>query len=174
MKLVRLAFSMAVALAFAGSAYDARAQSPADAKRTLKAWEAFYVEPGMAEADVRYMRGTLLITGYVPTEEHMKKADELAKTLKGVKEVRNRLRVREPIVAAGGDAEICAKIDQKVEEDEETQKAKAKGQLEIKCEGGGNVTVSGKVNDYTVASSLINDVRKTDGIRTINFSELKY
>jgi osmotically-inducible protein OsmY len=172
-KLVRVAISMAIALAFAGSAMDARAQSPADAKRTLKAWEAFYIEPGMCEADVRYMRGTLLITGYVPTEEHMKKADELAKKLKGVKEVRNRLRVREPIVASGGDAEICGKINQKIEEDEETQKAKAKGQLDVKCEGG-NVTVTGKVNDYTVASSLINDVRKTDGIRTINFSELKY
>jgi osmotically-inducible protein OsmY len=173
MKLVRFAISMAIALAFAGSAYDAQAQSPADAKRTLKAWEAFYAEPGMAEADVRYMRGTLLITGYVPTEEHVKKADELAKKLKGVKEVRNRLRVREPIVAAGGDAEILEKINKKIDEDEETQKAKAKGQLDVKCEGG-NVTVSGKVNDYTVASSLINDVRKTDGIRTITFSELKY
>jgi osmotically-inducible protein OsmY len=173
MKWVRFAVSMAIALAFAGSAYEAQAQSPADAKRTLKAWEAFYVEPGMCEADVRYMRGTLLITGYVPTDEHLKKADALAKELKGVKEVRNRLRVREPIVAAGGDTEMCSKIDQKIEEDEETQKAKAKGQLAVKCEGG-NVSVSGKVNDYTVASSLINDVRKTDGVRTINFSELKY
>jgi osmotically-inducible protein OsmY len=173
MKLVRLAFSMAIALAFAGSALDAQAQSPADTKRTLKAWEAFYAEPGMAEADVRYMRGTLLITGYVPTEEHVKKADELAKKLKGVKEVRNRLRVREPIVAAGGDAEILEKINKKIDEDEETQKAKAKGQLDVKCESG-NVKVAGKVNDYTVAASLINDVRKTDGIRTIDFSELKY
>jgi len=173
MKLIRFAISMVIALALAGSAMDAQAQSPADAKRTLKAWEAFYAEPGMAEADVRYMRGTLLITGYVPTEEHLKKADALAKELKGVKEVRNRLRVREPIVAAGGDAEICSKIDKKIEEDEETQKAKAKGQLSVACDQG-NVKVTGKVNDYTVASSLINDVRKTDGIRTIDFSELKY
>ncbi len=162
-----------LALALLGPALDAQAQSPADQKRTLKAWKLFYKTPGMIETEPRMMRGTLMITGSVPSEEHITAADELAGKLKGVKEVRNRLRVSEPEVAAGGDAEIAAKIDQKIEADEETQKPKAKGQLEVTVEDA-NVTVVGKVNDYMVAHSLIRDIRRTIGVRTINFDKLKY
>ena len=162
-----------LALALLGPALDAQAQSPADQKRTLKAWKLFYKTPGMIETEPRMMRGTLMITGSVPSEEHIAAADELAGKLKGVKEVRNRLRVSEPEVAAGGDAEIAAKIDQKIEADEETQKPKAKGQLEVTVEDA-NVTVVGKVNDYMVAHSLIRDIRRTIGVRTINFDKLKY
>lgn len=162
-----------VALAVLGSTTDAQAQSPADTKRTLKAWKLFYSEPGMIEVDVRYMRGTLMMTGNVPTEADIKKADDLAAKLKGVKEVRNRLRVSDPEVAAGGDAALATKIDKKIEDDEETQKAKAKGQLEVTVQDG-NVTVVGKVSDYTVAASLINDIRRIPGVKTVEFEKLKY
>jgi osmotically-inducible protein OsmY len=170
---LRTLFIAGLALAFVAPALDAQAQSPADQKRTLKAWKLFYKAPGMIETEPRYMRGTLMITGSVPTEEHIAQADDLASKLKGVKEVRNRLRVSAPEVAAGGDSEIQAKIDKKIEDDEETQKPKAKGQLEVTVVDA-NVTVVGKVNDYMVAHSLIRDIRRTIGVKTINFDKLKY
>ena len=172
MKLLRWVFSLAIAIGVAGISHDAAAQSPADAKRTLKAWQAFYKEPGMAEADPRYMKGLLLITGSVPEEGLKAKADTIAKEMKGVKEVKNRLTVR-PAEPTPTDAELQAKIDGKIEEDEDSQKAKAKGQLNVVVKDG-NVTVDGKLPDYTVASSVINDIRKTPGVKTINFDELKY
>lgn len=162
-----------LAAAFLGSATSAGAQSAADSKRTLKAWKLFYKTPGMIETEVRYMRGTLMILGSVPTEEDIQKADDLAGKLKGVKEVRNRLRVSPPEVASGGDAELVAKIDKKIEDDEETQKAKAKGKLEVSIEDG-HVTLVGKVTDYTVATTLIRDIRRTVGVKTIDFDKLKY
>ncbi len=170
---IRYLLVAGMALAFLGTSLDASAQSPADAKRTLKAWKLFYAEPGFVEADIRYMRGTIMMTGSVPDEAHIKQADELAEKLKGVKDVRNRLRVSPPEVASGGDAELLAKIDAKIEGDEETQKAKAKGKLDVTIENA-NVTVVGKVSDYTVASSLINDIRRTPGVVSINFKKLKY
>jgi osmotically-inducible protein OsmY len=81
--------------------------------------------------------------------------------------------VSPPEVATGGDAELIAKIDKKIEEDEETQKAKAKGKLEVTVENA-NVTIVGKVSDYTVASSFINSIRRIPGVKTINFKKLKY
>ena len=44
------------------------AQSAADAKRTIRAQRKYYKEPGYIDAEIRYMRGTLLVTGWVGTE----------------------------------------------------------------------------------------------------------
>jgi osmotically-inducible protein OsmY len=168
----RYVVALGIALSIVAGAGEAFAQA-ADQKRTLKAWKAFYVEPGMIEVEVRYMRGTLLMTGDVPSEEHMKKADELADKIKGVKDVRNRLRVREPAVAATTDADLQARIIKNIEEDDELSKSYAKGQLEVAVEKG-DVTVDGKVGDYTVATQLIQDIRKIPGVKTIDFKKLKY
>ena len=70
----------------------------------------------MIEVDVRAMKSTLMLTGSVPTEEHKAQADELASQIRGVKDVRNRLRVREADVAAGqvSDEQLIAKLDKKI------------------------------------------------------------
>lgn len=170
----RILITLGFAAALLGSAGDAFAQSPADAKRTLKAWRAFYIEPGMIEVDPRYMRGILMLTGFVATEEHIQKADEIGNGLKGVKEVRNRLRVREPEVASGGEAELEAKLNKHIDDDEDLSKAKAKGKLEFTVDEEGNVVLKGKLQDYTEASQLVNDFRRTVGVRTILFKKLKY
>jgi osmotically-inducible protein OsmY len=162
-----------IALGLLSVAVPASAQSPADAKKTLKAWQTFYKEPGMIEADPRYMRGTLMITGFVPDDAKMKRADELANEIKGVKEVRNRLKVRAPECTAPNDAELKAKIDKEIDEDEELVKAKAKGALEVAVANGA-VTLKGKLNDYSEASTLINEVRKIPCVQTINSEELSY
>ncbi len=166
-----LVFSLATAVL--GLGFDAAAQSTADGKRTLKAEKIFYKTPGLIEVEVRAMRGTLMMTGYVPTEELLKKADELAQDVRGVKDIRNRIRVREPDVGAGGDAAILERIDQAIEDDQDLSKAKAKGKLEIEVNEG-NVTAKGKVTDWTVAQSLVNDIKKIAGVKTLDFTKLKY
>ena len=168
---IRTVATLAFAVFALSWASTAEAQSPADAKRTIRAQRAFFKEPGMMETKVRYMKGMLMVTGWVPSETQVTKANELGGKLKGVKEVRNRLVVREPEVSSAACDQILAKIDEDIENDNELQKSRRK--LEITCEGN-NVTIKGKLKDYTLVGSLINDVRKVGGIRTLNFDKLKW
>jgi osmotically-inducible protein OsmY len=169
---IRTLLAFGIALGFVASqAPEASAQSPADAKRTLKIWKALYKEPGFMEVDARYMRGTVLMTGDVASEELMQKANEIVEKQRGVKDLRNRLRVREPDVAAAPCDSILAKIEEEIQEDEELAQGRRK--YEIVCEDS-NVTISGKLNDYTLASSLLNEIRKIDGVVSMNFDKLKY
>ena len=174
-RMFRIGLTLAVAIAAIGLAADVSAQSTADAKRTLKGQKLFYKEPGMIEVDVRAMRDTLMLTGSVPTEEHKAKADELAGGIRGVKDVRNRLRVREPDVAAGqvSDDELRAKIEKKIAEDEDLEKAAAKEKFTYEV-ADGNVTLKGKLGDWSEASSLVSSVRRIPGVQTLNFDKLKY
>jgi len=149
------------------------AQSTADGKRTLKAEKLFYKEPGMMEVTLRAMRGTLMMTGYVSTDEKLKQADELAKKVKGIKDIRNRIRVREPDVASAPDEAIIKKIDKAIEEDEDLARTKAKGKLEVEVSEG-NVTVKGKLPGWDVAQSFVNDIKKIGGVRSLNIEKLKY
>ncbi len=164
-------FGIALTVVALGLGSNALAQSPGDAKRTLKAQKLFYKEPGMIEVELRAMRKTLLITGYVPTDAHMKKADELAGDIKGIKDVRNRIRVREPDVAAAGDEIILASIEKKIKADEELDRARRRFELEVT---DGNVSVTGKLPDYVLADALVDEIRDTAGVKTIDFDKLKY
>ena len=174
-RMFRIGLTLAVTIAALGLAADVSAQSTADAKRTLKGQKLFYKEPGMIEVDVRAMRDTLMLTGSVPTEEHKAQADEIAGKIRGVKEVRNRLRVREPDVAAGqmSDDELKAKIEKKISEDEDLEKAAAKEKFTYAV-ADGNVTLKGKLGDWSEAGSLVNSVRRIPGVQTLNFDKLKY
>ena len=174
-RMFRIAITLLVASAAFGIAAEAFAQSTGDAKRTLKGQKLFYKEPGMIEVDVRSMKTTLMLTGYVPTEAHKEKAEELAKGIRGIKDIRNRIRVREPDVAAGNvsDANLTAKIDKKIENDEDLAKAKAREKFKYEIKDG-NVTITGKLGDWSEAGGLISAVRNIPGIRTINFDKLKY
>ena len=174
-RIVRIGMALVIAVIAFGVASDAFAQSTADAKRTLKVQKLFYKEPGMIEVDVRSMRTTLMLTGSVPTEEHKAQADELAGKVRGIKEIRNRLRVREPDVAAGemSDEKLTEKIETKIAEDEDLAKAKAREKFEYTVENG-NVTITGKLGDWSEAGSLISSVRRIPGVQTLNFDKLKY
>jgi osmotically-inducible protein OsmY len=169
----RYVISLGLAVLALSWASGAVAQSTADGKRTLKAEKIFYKEPGMIEVTLRAMRGTLMMTGYVATDENLKKADELAEQVKGVKDIRNRIRVREPEVASGGDDIITAKIDKAIEEDEDLARAKAKGQLEIEVSEG-KVVAKGKLPGWDIAQTLVNDIKKIGGVKTLNLDDLDY
>jgi osmotically-inducible protein OsmY len=169
----RYVISLGLAVLALSWASGAVAQSTADGKRTLKAEKIFYKEPGMIEVTLRAMRGTLMMTGYVATDENLKKADELAEKVKGIKDIRNRIRVRDPEVASAGDDTITAKIDKAIEEDEDLARAKAKGKLEIEVSEG-NVVAKGKLPGWDIAQTLVNDIKKIGGVKTLNLDDLKY
>ncbi|MFQ5697373.1 MAG: BON domain-containing protein [Myxococcota bacterium] len=173
MKPVRILLALGLAAAFLSVTPTAYAQSAADSKRTLKIWKKLYKEPGMMEVDVRYMRGTVLMTGDVADEELQAKANKIVNKQRGVKDVRDRLRLRPPDVAAGAtDCDtIMAKLDKKIEMDEELNQARRK--YDIKCENGA-MTITGRLQDYTQAFSLLNEIRKIDGVASMNFEKLKY
>ena len=61
-----ITLSLAAAVLFWAPIVEA--QSAADAKRTIRAQRKYYKEPGYIDAEIRYMRGTLLVTGWVGTE----------------------------------------------------------------------------------------------------------
>jgi osmotically-inducible protein OsmY len=170
-QLIRVFLALGIALAFVTYSPEASAQSPADAKRTLKLWKVLYAEPGFMEVDARYMRGTVLLTGDVATEELSQQASELMEKQRGVKDLRNRLRVREPDVAAAPCETIMEKIEAEIAADEELAQSRRK--YEIVCEES-NVTVTGKLGDYTLANTLLNEIRKIEGVTTMNFDKLKY
>lgn len=165
--------ALTIAIAAAGIAVDAQAQSTGDAKRQLKAMKLFYKEPGLIEVDVRAMRTTLMMTGYVATQELKDQCDELAKNIRGIKDIRNRINVREPDVAAATDEELMKKIDEKIEDDDELARAREKGRFDIQIKDA-NVTIKGKLKDWSLAGSLLGAVRDSRGVKTINFDKLKY
>lgn len=169
----RYVISLGLAVLVLSWASGAVAQSTADGKRTLKAEKIFYKEPGMIEVTLRAMRGTLMMTGYVATQENLKKADELAEKVKGIKDIRNRIRVRDPEVASAGDDIITAKIDKAIEEDDDLARAKAKGKLEIEVSEG-NVVAKGKLPGWDIAQTLVKDIKKIGGVKTLNLDDLKY
>lgn len=169
----RSTLALGIAVLALGYATDALAQSTGDAKRALKAAKLFYKEPGLIEVDVRAMRTTLMMTGYVPTEEDKAKCDELAKKIRGIKDIRNRIRVREPDVAAATDEELMKKINKKIEDDEELLREKEKDRFQIAITQG-NVVITGKVKDWSLAGSLVGAVKDARGVKTIDFTDLKY
>ncbi len=169
---LHLAVSLALGLGLVVSAGNAMGQA-ADQKRSLKAAKIFYKEPGMIEVDVRAMRGMLMLTGSVATEADLARADEIAKEVRGVKEVRNRIVVRDPEVSTLDDAALMAKIDAKIEADDDLVRAKERGRLEIEIKDR-NVTVKGKLQDWAVAQTLVNDIRRIPGVATLNFDKLRY
>src|SRR5215813_2040202 len=95
-------FALAVALT-AGLASLASAQGQAEFKRQLKAGVVLYKEPGMMEVDLKSMKDEMMLTGTVATQEQSAKAEELMKDVRGVKKVRNRIRV--------GATEDCSKAN---------------------------------------------------------------
>jgi osmotically-inducible protein OsmY len=165
--------ALAIAVAAFGLATDVQAQSTGDAKRALKAQKLFYKEPGLIEVDVRAMRTTLMMTGYVPTEELKAKCDELAKGIRGIKDIRNRIRVREPEVSEKTDEELMAHINKRIDQDEELLREKEKGKFEVTVTDK-NVVIKGKLKDWSLAGSLLSIVRDARGVQTIDFTKLKY
>ena len=162
-------WTVGLALFVLGATPSAFAQGARDAKLALKAGKAIYKEAGLIEVEVQVMGGGMIyLRGTVASDEDLKRAEELA-NVKGAKSVRNRLKVSELDVASASDEQIKEKIQAKIAEDEDLMKAK----LDVTVTEG-TVKLEGKVDDYTVAATLISDVRDVGGVRSIDFEKLKY
>jgi osmotically-inducible protein OsmY len=168
---LRIVFTLAIALSV-GFALQASAQSQAEFKRELKAGKDLYKEPGLMDVTVKSMRGMMMLTGNVATEDQSKKAEEIIKGMRGVKEVRNRIRVGNmEDCAAATDATVMAKIDKEIENDEELTQARRKIDIQIKDR---NVVIKGELKDYSQAGSLINSVKRVPCLNSLNYDELEY
>jgi osmotically-inducible protein OsmY len=165
---IRNVWCLALAVVLLGWAPSVFAQGPRDAKLALKAQQKIYKNAGMIDVEVQAMSGFLYLRGTVSDEEASKSAEDLAK-VPGAKEVRNRLKVGEIDVAAASDDQIQAGIAEKIAADEDLSKSK----LDVAVTDG-NVSVEGKVSDYTVAGTLISDIRKVEGVKSIDFEKLNY
>jgi osmotically-inducible protein OsmY len=155
-----------------GLAGSARAQSQAEFKRELKAMQTLYKEPGLMEVTVKSMRGMMMLTGNTATEDQSKKAEDIIKNMRGVKEVRNRIRVgKVDDCTAAKDADLAAKVDKEIENDEELAQARRKLDIAVKDR---NITLKGSLKDYSQAGSLVNMVKRVPCFNSMNFDELEY
>jgi osmotically-inducible protein OsmY len=168
-------FAIAVTAVLAlvvGIAGSAKAQSQAEFKRQLKAEQVLYKEPGLMEVTVQSMRGMMMLTGNTATEDQSKKAEEIIKNMRGVKEVRNRIRVgKVEDCSAAKDADLMAKLDKEIENDEELAQARRKLEINVKDR---NLTLKGSLKDYSQAGSLVNMAKRVPCFNSMNFDELDY
>ena len=168
---LRSVFAIAVALSV-GFALQASAQSQAEFKRELKAGKDLYKVPGMMEVTIKSMRGMMMMTGNVATAEQSKQAEELIKNMRGVKEVRNRLRVgKMEDCAAATDATVMEKVDKEIANDEELTQARRKIDIQSKDR---SIVVKGDLKDYSQAGSLINLIKRVPCVNSLNYDELEY
>ncbi|HTO53969.1 MAG TPA: BON domain-containing protein [Myxococcota bacterium] len=167
-----LAVAAVLALVVAGTAGSAKAQSQAEFKRQLKAEQVLYKEPGLMEVTVQSMRGMMMLTGNVATDDQSKKAEEIIKGMRGVKEVRNRIRVGKVDDCSGAkDADLMAKVDKEIENDEELAQARRKLDISVKDR---NISLKGELKDYSQAGSLVNMVKRVPCFNSLNFDGLEY
>lgn len=167
------AIAFAAVLAFVvGLAGPAKAQSQAEFKRELKAMQSLYKEPGLMEVTVKSMRGMMMLTGNTATDEQSKKAEDIIKNMRGVKEVRNRIRVgKVDDCTTAKDADLMAKVDKEIENDEELAQARRKLDISVKDR---NIVLKGSLKDYSQAGSLVNMVKRVPCFNSMNFDELEY
>ena len=125
----RTSFALALALTV-GLATYASAQGQAEFKRELKAGMVLYKEPGLMEVAIKSMKDEMMLTGNVATAEQSAKAEEIIKGVRGVKKVRNRLRVGNvEDCSKATDAELMKKIEEQIGNDEELTQARRKFEL---------------------------------------------
>lgn len=167
----RNSFALALALTVGFAAF-ASAQGQAEFKRQLKAGVVLYKEPGMMEVDLKSMKDEMMLTGTVATAEQAAKAEDLMKEVRGVKKVRNRIRVGAvEDCSKANDAELLAKVEKDIGNDEELAQARRK--FELVCKDR-NLVVTGELKDYSQAGSLINMIKRVPCFNSLNYEKLEY
>jgi hypothetical protein len=167
----RNSFALALALSL-GLAAFASAQGQAEFKRELKAGMVLYKEPGMMEVSIKSMKDEMMLTGNVATQEQSDKAEAIIKEVRGVKKVRNRLRIGgTEDCSKATDAELTAKVEKDIENDEELAQARRK--FELVCKDR-NLVVTGELKDYSQAGSLVNMIKRVPCFNSLNYEKLEY
>ncbi len=160
---------LVIPLAFLAIGVMSRPAPGSDEPTTFKAQQLFYREPGMIDVEVRNAEGVMTLSGSVATDEIRTRADEIAREVGGVSEVRNRIRVVSAPFDSPPDEALLAEIEAKIAEDSEL--APVRPMLDITVEDS-NVTLEGALPGWRLVSALIRGIRRIRGIKTIDFMGL--
>ena len=140
------------------------AQRPIDAERALVAETALYRHAELYGIEVQSMVGFLYLRGAAPDEDAVEKALELARTVPGIQEVRNRMQLRDVDSRRLPDSRIAADVMRVI------------GMLPglDATVRDGHVAVSGDARDPLAAQQLVARLRQVEGIRTLDLEGLRY
>ena len=160
---------LVIPMAFLAIGSVSRPAPGSDEPATLKTQQLFYREPGMIDVEVRSAEGAMTLSGSVATDDLRNRADEIARQVGGVNEVRNRIRVEPTAVDSPPDEALLAEIEAQIAEDSEL--ALVRPMLDITVEDS-NVTLEGALPGWRLVSALIRGIRRIRGIKTLDFIRL--
>ncbi len=160
----RIVAGLSLCVSLLGATTPALGQRPVDLERALAAEALLYRHPELWGVEVQSMMGFLYLRGHAPNEEAAQKAVDLVSQGKGIQEVRNRIRVREQRPAHAPDAEIAVRVAEIVG---------AVPGLDATVRDGG-VALQGDVPDAVRAHDLVVELRRVEGIRTLELAGLSY
>jgi hypothetical protein len=143
--------------------HGALAQRAIDAERTLRVEAELYRHPELFAVEVQSMMGFVYLRGTAPDASAVEKGVALAAAVEGVREVRNRIRLRQPGTAEVPDSEIAARVAEIVTELPGLDATVREGR----------VAVRGEAPDVLRAHELIARLRRVEGIRSLELSELR-
>ncbi|MGH7803916.1 MAG: BON domain-containing protein [Candidatus Binatia bacterium] len=160
---------VAGALALAASPAAAEdASPPHDAWLTTKAKLAVLTNTGTAGTSVNVdtVRGTVTLHGTVASDEEKTKAEQAAKDIRGVKEVRNLLKVV-PAKQAKDVAANDDKVKAAVEKSLKKESSLAASKISVQSVNDGTVLLAGKAENALAHLKAVEVVRAIPGVVTV-------
>jgi len=169
-RLVKAAFGVALALALAA---PVRAATMPDAWITTKVKISLLTSEGVStrHVNVDTMDGRVTLHGNVSTAAEKTKAEELAKQVSGVRDVRNLLQVvpeRMRKVTSVSDDRIKEGVENALKSDPAMESAK----IEVQSVNAGVVLLAGDARSMSEAYRAIYDASNVEGVRRVA-SEIK-
>lgn len=165
---VLLCVGMLIAAAFAGSAMAASGETPmSDSWITAKTKMSLAADGRVKgrQVNVETAKGRVMLRGKVDTEEAKAAAEEIAKGIDNVKDVKNELQVvppsrREAVVDK--DEVITARVNKSFAKDRALRKASL-GVLT----NAGVVTLTGEVPDFMTSAKASWEAWKVSGVKSV-------
>jgi osmotically-inducible protein OsmY len=120
------------------------------------------------DVDVRVEGGTAILSGFVASEEAKRSAEGLVKGVPGIGALRNELQIRQPRGKGDqGNADATRPVpDAKLEEQVKRIVGDPASGVKLSVARGA-VTIRGEVEDYAQAVTILDSVRKIDGVLQI-------
>lgn len=149
----------------AGAKKTEEAPRPADASLAVKIEAKFLADPEVSpfEIDVDVRDGVVRLSGAVETEAERKEAEDLARSVDGVKAVKNEIRLGDPTMGdLFSDAWIVSKVKAKLAADPEINPFR----IDVDAVQG-VVTLSGTVPSRAVRKEALEHAENTKGVRRV-------
>lgn len=167
----KLAAPMALAFALAAAAPAAQAAQASDAWITTKVKMALLTSEGIAtvtDVDVDTTDGRVTLHGAVASADEKARAEQVAKAVEGVREVRNLLEVDPAHAEARETAAVSDEaLRERVEEALKGDPALRDGGVEVESVENGVVVLGGEARSLSVARRALEDARAVEGVRRV-------